>query len=241
MNKELIIRLSKYKRLLHKFKALGLERVFSNNLGDAIDVTPALVRKDFSMLELPGNKRGGYNIDEILERLNEQLGLDREKEVVIVGCGKIGTALLEYEGFLNEGIKVVAGFDIAPQKVHTERDIPVYDMESLPNFVRQNDIKVGVIAVPDTAASEVMEQMVDAGIRGILNFAPVDLKCPKRCANDDCPVKCIVHNTNIGPEIENLFYLLHINGRNDLPDGPECEGCTEKESVEAESSTDIKK
>lgn len=231
MNKELIIRLSKYKRLLHKFKALGLERVFSNNLGDAIGVTPALVRKDFSMLELPGNKRGGYNIDEILERLNRQLGLDKEKTVIVVGCGKIGTALLEYRGFINEGINVVAGFDIAPKKVDTERDIPVYEMESLPRFVKQNDIQVGIIAVPDTAASEVLEQMVDAGIRGILNFAPVDLKCPKKCPNDDCPAKCIVHNINIGPEIENLFYILHINERNELPEEPECEDCSEKDKV----------
>ena len=212
-----------------------MERVSSHNLGPAIDLPPALVRKDFSTLELPGNKRGGYNIDEILERLNEQLGLDREKEVIIVGCGKIGTALLEYEGFINEGIKVVAGFDISPQKVDAERDIPVYDMESLSRFVKQNDIKVGVIAVPDTAASEVMEEMVEAGIRGILNFAPVDLKCPKRCPNEDCPVKCIVHNTNIGPEIENLFYLLHINERNEVPEEPECEGCIEKERAEAKN------
>ena len=72
MNKELIFRLSKYKRLLLKFKALGLEKVFSNNLGDAIHVTPALVRKDFSMMNMPGNKRGGYSIDDLLDRLDQE-------------------------------------------------------------------------------------------------------------------------------------------------------------------------
>ena len=231
MNKELIIRLSKYKHLLQKFKALGLERVFSNNLGDAIDVTPALVRKDFSVLDLPGNKRGGYNIDEILERLNQRLGPEGAKEVIIVGCGKIGSALLEYGGFKNNGIRVTAGFDVVPEKVHTASNVPVYHVDRMAQFVQDHDIQVGVIAVPENAASEVLDHMVEAGIRGVLNFAPVELKCPKKCVNDDCPVKCTIHNINIGHEIENLFYLINIKDKNEIPEEPECENCKEKDRV----------
>lgn len=218
MNKELIIRLAKYKRLLQKFKALGLERVFSNNLGDAIDVTPALVRKDFSALDLPGNKRGGYNIDEILERLNRHLGSEKVKEVIIVGCGKIGSALLEYNGFKTMGIRITAGFDIVPEKVSTASDVPVYQIDRMPQFVQDHGIKVGVIAVPENSANEVLERMIEAGISGILNFAPVELKCPKDCMpkdciEDDCQVKCTIHNLNIGSEIENLFYLINIKDK----------------------------
>lgn len=235
MNKELILRLSKYKRLLHKFKALGLERVFSNNLGDAIDVTPALVRKDFSILQLPGNKRGGYNIDGLLDKLNKQLGTDQTKEVVIVGCGKIGTALLEYREFVNEGIHIVAGFDVDTQKIGRESNIPIYDLRTLPEFVAEHDIRVGIIAVPDNAAADVLEMMINAGIQGILNFAPVELKCPKKCTDEDCPARCVIHNINIGPEIENLFYLITMKERNDYPEAPECENCEEKVENEKRS------
>ncbi len=233
MNKELIIRLSKYRRLLHKFKALGLERVFSNNLGDAIDVTPALVRKDFSVLELPGNKRGGYNIDEILGRLDDKLGLGRPKNVIIVGCGKIGTALLEYRGFAGDGLTIVAGFDIDPENVKAGSGIPIYHIDQMHDFVVEKGIEVGVIAVPDDAAADVLDRMVSAGIKGILNFAPVELKCPKRCSEEDCPARCIIHNINIGTEIENLFYLLYMKEKNDFPDNGECERYAEKERIRA--------
>src|SRR6056297_4001676 len=99
MNKDFILRLTKYKRLLYKLKALGFERVFSNNLGDAIGVTPALVRKDFSTLNLPGNKRGGYNIDTLVHRLDKILGRDQPQQVIVIGCGRIGTARRDNTGF----------------------------------------------------------------------------------------------------------------------------------------------
>jgi redox-sensing transcriptional repressor len=208
MNKDFILRLTKYKRLLYKLKALGFERVFSNNLGDAIGVTPALVRKDFSTLNLPGNKRGGYNIDTLVSKLDKILGRDRPQQVVVVGCGRIGTALMEYSGFNADGIEIVAGFDIHPESVHTSSGIPIYSMDKIENFIKENDIQVGVIAVPDTEASKTMDRLIDAGIRGILNFAPVELKCSR----SDCPVNTAIHNVNIALELEHLFY--QVNSQN---------------------------
>mgnify|MGYP006305791453 CR=1 FL=1 len=205
MNKDFILRLTKYKRLLYKLKALGFERVFSNNLGDAIGVTPALVRKDFSTLNLPGNKRGGYHIDTLIEKLDKLLGRDRPQNVVVVGCGRIGTALMDYSGFNTDGITFVAGFDIAPDQVTDAGGVPVYPMEELNSYVEENDIKVGVIAVPDTEASKVLDRMIDAGIRGILNFAPVELKCTRT----DCPESVAIHNVNIALELEHLFYQVN--------------------------------
>ena len=219
MNKELILRLTKYKRILNKLKALGLERVFSNNLGDAIGVSPALVRKAFSNLNLPGNKRGGYNIDELTERLDRVLGYDENQDVIIVGCGRIGTALMRFDEFHHEGIKIKAGFDAAPEHVDNVTEIPVYPLEKLPQFVKDNDIRVGVIAVPDNAASQVFDLMLQAGIRGILNFAAVELKCAER----ECPSNCTVHNVNIGLEIEHLFYQLNLTDAN-----AECDDDSEK-------------
>lgn len=205
MNKDFILRLTKYKRLLYKLKALGFERVFSNNLGDAIGVTPALVRKDFSTLNLPGNKRGGYNIDTLVSKLDKILGRDRPQRVIVVGCGRIGSALMEYSGFNTDGIEVVAGFDIHPENVQSTSGIPIYSMDKIEEYIRENDIQVGVIAVPDTEASKIMDRLIDAGIRGILNFAPVELKCTR----DDCPINTTIHNVNIALELEHLFYQIN--------------------------------
>ncbi len=204
MNTELIIRLSKYKRLLHKLKALGLERVFSNNLGDGIGVSPSLVRKDFSALNLPGNKRGGYDINLLIEQLNILLGKNQAQNLIIVGCGRIGTALMKYDEFGSEGIKVTAGFDINPESVHKEMDIPIYHLSELPEYIQKNEIEVGIIAVPDNAASGVMDIMIGSGIKGILNFASVELKKTNSVKCD----QCTIHNVNIGLELEHLFYRV---------------------------------
>ena len=204
MNKEFILRLTKYKRLIHKLKSLGFERVFSNNLGDAIGVTPALVRKDFSTLHLSGNKRGGYNIDMLVEEFDVILGRNTPQNVIIVGCGRIGQALMQYPGFVSDDIHVVAGFDKVPANIKIDVSIPILGMDKLKSFVTENNIKVGIITVPGDEASNVLDQMIDTGIRGVLNFAPVELKCQKY----DCDYKCVIHNVNIGLELEHLFYQV---------------------------------
>ncbi|RKX92565.1 MAG: redox-sensing transcriptional repressor Rex [Spirochaetes bacterium] len=204
MNKDFILRLTKYKRLIHKLKALGFEKVFSNNLGDAIGVTPALVRKDFSILHLSGNKRGGYNIDMLVEEFDRILGGSEQQNVIVVGCGRIGTALMEYNGFSTDDLNIVAGFDQFPEKVNNPTKVPVFGMDKLQEFIRENNIKVGVIAVPDSEASRVLDMMVEAGIRGVLNFAPVELKCSKY----QCESTCEIQNVNIALELEHLFYQI---------------------------------
>lgn len=205
MNKELILRLSKYKRLLHKLKALGLERVFSNNLGDGIGVSPALVRKDFSILHLSGNKRGGYGIDSLLQHLDQVLGMDKPKNVIIAGCGNIGAALIKFEGFRPEGIKIIGGFDIYPEKMRDTVHTPIFHIDEITEFINQNTIQVGILAVPDSEASAVYEKMVEAGIRGVLNFTSVELK-----TGISNGITCAVHNVNLGLELEHLFYQVNV-------------------------------
>lgn len=205
LNKSTILRLARYLRVLQKLKSLGFVKVFSNNLGDAIGVTPAVVRKDFSIINIPGNKRGGYNIDTLIELLSNVLGKNQPHEIIIVGCGRIGSALMEYKEFSKEGIHISAGFDIDPGKVEPKAGIPILDVKEMPAFIKEHKITVGVIAVPDTAAAQVMEQMVNAGIQGILNFAPVELKCNHK--------GCLIHNVNLSLEIENLFYLVKLADR----------------------------
>tara|TARA_B100000614_G_scaffold254832_1_gene270864 strand:+ start:1429 stop:2136 length:708 start_codon:yes stop_codon:yes gene_type:complete len=209
INRGIVLRLAKYLRVLHKLKGLGFVKVFSNNLGDAIGVTPAVVRKDFSTINIPGNKRGGYNIDVIVEEIEKVLGKEERQQIVVIGCGKIGQALMTYQEFEREGIEVVAGFDVDPQVVNPSRDVPILAMEEFNEFVSRRDIKVAVLAVPDSAATEVFERVTEAGIPGVLNFTSVELKCSK-CDYENCPVRCVVQNVNIGLEIENLFYLVRM-------------------------------
>jgi redox-sensing transcriptional repressor len=199
-----ILRLSQYKNALYRFEKLGYVKVFSDILADAIGVTPAQVRKDFSLFGIKGNKRGGYSVEELVGKLNEILGKNKIQGVIIAGAGKIGTALMRYKGFENEGIKILAAFDIDPAKVRETGDIPVYPMDTLKNFVKQSNIKVGIIAVPDIAAQQVFETMMSAGIRGILNFAPIHI-----LETSDV----VVNNINVGLELENVIYFVNALDR----------------------------
>lgn len=210
LNQGIVLRLARYLRVLEQLKTLGFVKIFSNNLGDAIGVTPAVVRKDFSTLSIPGNKRGGYNIDVLIDQISAVLGKRELQRVVVVGVGRIGSALLAYREFPKEGIQVAAGFDTDPAKIDRQGDIPVLPMSELTPFVRENQIEVGILSVPNNQATVVFDAMIEAGIRGFLNFASVELKCAGKCDQENCPISCTVHNLNIGLEIENLFYLVRM-------------------------------
>ncbi len=205
-----ILRLTRYLRVLQKLKAVGIINVFSNNLGDAVGVTPAMVRKDFSLLGITGNKRGGYNIDVLIEAVRRILGKEDNQRVALVGCGRIGGALLEYKEFAKDGIEIAAAFDNDLSRVDRDARIPILPMEELESFVREQQIQIGIVAVPESSAIPVFEQMIQAGIRGFLNFTTVELKCSGRCKFNDCPKQCTVQNVNISLELESLFYLVNL-------------------------------
>ena len=213
IQKEMIQRLVRYKNILLKFKSLGLSRVFSDNLGDAAGISASLVRKDFSLAKLAvGNKRGGYPIDVLLQRLDAILGTHILQRIIIVGCGKIGTALLNYKGFSNENVEVVAGFDNNPSRINpAATPIPILPVSQLAAFVKEQDIQVAVLAVPENAAAGILDQLAAAGVQGVLNFSPVQLKAG---------TSLFVQNINIAFEIENLFYYVRFNQRKNLPAVP---------------------
>jgi redox-sensing transcriptional repressor len=197
-----IIRLIQYKNAIQRLKKLGFIKVFSDNLGDATGVISTLVRKDFSMFGITGNKKGGYIVDSLLEQLNRILGKEEVQKAVIAGAGKIGTALMEYQGLRNEGFEICAAFEINPQKFNSESRIPVYHIESMQEYIEKNVIRLGIIAVPTDAAQQVFDTMILAGIRGILNFAPIQLKAPPEIA---------VSNVNIAMELEKLWYYVKMS------------------------------
>ncbi|MBN2628642.1 MAG: redox-sensing transcriptional repressor Rex [Spirochaetales bacterium] len=207
--KDLMLRLMKYKRVLLQFKSLGLDRVYSNNLGDALEISAALVRKDFSHFKIEGNRRGGYSINRVLEKLNHLLGDSGLQEIVIVGCGNLGKALLNHD-YIREGFRITAGFDINPSQAELN-NIPLYPLEILKPYVLEHHIAVGIIAVPASAAMQTSEIMINSGIKGILNFAPLQLKSREECR---------INNVNIGLEIENLFFMVNQSEKKDNPVTP---------------------
>ena len=201
MNRKCILRLSRYKNALKRLKALGFVKVFSGNLADAAGVTSSQVRKDFSLFGITGNRRGGYKVDELVLRIREKLGKNEIHKVVIIGIGNIGNALLRYKGFETGGIRIVAGFDIDPSRYQPERPVPILPLDEFRSYVESNEIKIGILAVPDVAAHHVSEIMIAAGIKGILNFAPIQL----RGADD-----VVISNINLEVELENLIYFVNV-------------------------------
>jgi redox-sensing transcriptional repressor len=178
---------------------LNFVRVFSDNLADAASVTAAQVRKDFSIFGIAGHRRGGYQVDDLLSKLSKILGKDQIQEIILVGVGNIGKALLHYPGFEKSGIRIVVGFDIDPTKHIADTNIPILPLEKMHDYILTNNIKLGIIAVPDYAAQQVLEMMKSAGIKGVLNFAPI---CLRESAD------CVINNVNLVTELENIIYFI---------------------------------
>ena len=203
-SKNCILRLCRYRRTLKDLKELGYVKIFSDNLGEATGVTAAQVRKDFSLFGISGNKKGGYLIDNLIEKINSILGKDEVQKVIMVGAGNLGSALARYRGFEKEDINIVAAFDADPAKQGKVNNIQIYPIKDVFEYVRNNKVRVAILAVPATVAQEVSEILVSAGIRGILNFAPVTLRVPERM---------VVNNVSLAIELENVIYYVNARER----------------------------
>jgi len=207
-NQEVIRRLSKYRNVMRKMKEMGLVKVFSDNLADAVGVSASLVRKDFSMFDLTGNKRGGYRIDDLVTQLNILLGKEKKQKVIIIGCGKLGLALMNHNGFPRVGIRVVAGFDTDPSVLNVDAPIPILHVKKIKDFVAENRVSVAALTIPEQCVQGMVDTLKKTCVKGVLNFAPISLK-----GSDDF----LVHNINMEQEIENLFYNIHF-AENNPPD-----------------------
>ena len=195
-----IMRLLKYKNALKRMKSFGFIKAYSNNLGDAIGISSVQVRKDFSLFNISGNKKGGYTIDDLLDRIDNILGKQVSHNIILIGYGKIGKALVNYRGLENEAIKIVAAFDHNPEKIDRNSHIPILPIEELKDYIIDNNIEVAILTVPDLEAQRMFDVICNAGIKGVLNFAPIKLL--------DRP-NCIINDVNIADEIESLFYFIN--------------------------------
>lgn len=175
-----INRLPVYARALAELAAAGETVVSSQALGEALDVTPAQIRKDLSYFGRFGKQGRGYNVHGLLSKLQEILGLDRQWSVCVVGVGRLGQAIVEYGGFEPQGFQIVGAFDADPSRIGTNVGrLTVRDMSELDDFLRAHRVDIGVVAVPAQAAQEVVDRLVKLGIRAILNYAPITAHVPR--------------------------------------------------------------
>lgn len=174
-------RLSLYLRELQLLINDDKRTVSSQVLGTRLGVTGAQVRKDFTYFGQFGYPGVGYRCDELIAEIKRILGTDQTWPVALIGCGNLGQALLGYRGFQKQGFDVVAAFDISPKLIGTKlAGLTVQDIAELPEWVAEKKISLVILAVPADAANAAVEVIVRSGVTGILNFAPVMLKLPKR-------------------------------------------------------------
>jgi redox-sensing transcriptional repressor len=177
--KAVVSRLSYYLRELQSLMSEGTGTVSSSQLGRRLGFTDAQVRKDLAYFGQFGYPGVGYRCDELIKRIKGILGTDRSWPVALIGVGNLGRALLRYKGFEKQGFSVLVAFDKDPEKVgRTVEGIPVRDLGDLRNEIRARGIRLAIIAVPATEAQMVANEVVAAGVEGVLNFAPVTLLLP---------------------------------------------------------------
>jgi redox-sensing transcriptional repressor len=175
----IIGRLPVYLRSLQQLSEKGILTTSSQELGEIIGISAAQIRKDISQFGEFGKQGTGYSIPFLIERLRNILKVDRVWEVVIVGMGDIGHALARYNGFANRGFHINMVFDNDPQKIGQKvGDYEVFDTATLAEKVKQNKVKIAMLAAPASSAQEITDLLVKAGIKAILNYAPTSLNVP---------------------------------------------------------------
>lgn len=172
-------RLSLYLRCLESFRREEVIKVSSSQLGEALGVSDAQVRKDLAGLGNLGQPGIGYATPELIAAIRRALGIDREWKAVMVGVGNLARALIRYRGFQQQGFRLVALCDNDPTKIGDKvDDLLVRPLEELTEVVKATGAELGIVTVPAEAAQSVADQLVAAGVRGILNFAPTVLRLP---------------------------------------------------------------
>jgi redox-sensing transcriptional repressor len=193
-------RLALYLRFLEQSAAQNLATISSAELAQRGGTTSAQVRKDLSFFGSFGKRGLGYSVPELSARIREILGLKRTHRVVLVGAGKMGGALLHYRGFRQRGFDVVAVYDKDPRKIGTRSDgLMVRDVRQLETDLRKEPTDIAILVTPAEAAQEVTDRLIRAGVKAILNFAPVPLAVPGDVA---------VQSVNMALELETLSYAL---------------------------------
>jgi redox-sensing transcriptional repressor len=196
-------RLSLYLRRLEGLLREGTTKVSSSQLGEALGVTDAQVRKDLAYLGHLGHPGIGYAAGELIAAIRGALGIDREWAVAVAGVGNLARALLHYHGFADRGFRVVALFDADPAKVGQRVEgLPVHGPEAMAGVIAATGAELGVLAVPAPSAQAVADALIAAGVRGLLNFAPAVLRVPPGVS---------VVSVDLTVQLEQLAFLVQLS------------------------------
>jgi redox-sensing transcriptional repressor len=191
ISKATVDRLPLYYRTLRSSQEEGLEIISSEELGQRLGVTPEQIRKDLAAFGQFGKKGVGYYIRELIRNIGEILGLDRNWNFAVIGIGHLGWALIHYRNFKALGFNLAAMFDVNPEKIGMEiGGVRIDHFDRIEEVIKERNINIGVIAVPQAQAQEVSDKLVAAGVRGIWNFAPCKINVPDtvKVVNEDLSV-----------------------------------------------------
>ncbi|HSQ87342.1 redox-sensing transcriptional repressor Rex [Romboutsia sp.] len=195
-----IRRLPKYHRYLGDLLDKDIQRISSKELSDIIGFTASQIRQDLNNFGGFGQQGYGYNVAALHNEIGKILGLDRKYNAVLIGAGNLGQAIANYSGFRRAGFEVKALFDANPRMIGLKiRDFEVLDPENIEDFVKENDIDIAMLCIPKNGAQNIVNRLVSVGIKGIWNFAPIDLEVPK---------DVIVENVNLTESLFTLSYLM---------------------------------
>ena len=195
-----IKRLPKYHRYLKELMRNDVDRISSKELGEKIGFTASQIRQDLNNFGDFGQQGYGYNVKELYKQISLILGLDKEYTGVIIGAGNLGQAIANYSRFSELGLSIDGIFDAKPKLIGMRiRDVEIKDIDTLGNYLENNNINIGIICVPRINAQKVCDLLVKGGIKGVWNFAPVDLVVP-----DDVKVE----NVHLSESLLTLVYLM---------------------------------
>jgi redox-sensing transcriptional repressor len=195
-------RLSLYLRQLEVFARKDVHTISSKQLGESLGLTDAQVRKDLAYCGQFGHPGIGYRVDELIAQVRRILGTDKTWNVLLVGAGNLGRALSAYRGFDAKGFHLVAVFDTDPTKVgHQHGDFVIQPMNQIEATVRDRNARLAILAVPADSAQEVADLLVDAGVRGLLNFAPVSINVPSDVA---------LNTVDVAVQLEQLSFQVNV-------------------------------
>ncbi len=194
-----IYRLSIYFRCLQRLENNSMDTVSSEALARAAGVKPTQLRKDLAHFGQFGTRGLGYDVSQLARMISDVLGNQTLQPVVLIGAGNLGSALLSYGGFAQEGFEIVAAFDVDPARQRSRGPFEILPMEQLESVIAEKSVRMAILCVPAAVAQEVANRLFAAGIGGILNFAPIVIHAPE---------DVMVNNVNLAIELENLSYFI---------------------------------
>jgi len=196
---ETIKRLSLYLRNLKRLRDKGGSVISSDKITKFLNVTPEQFRKDLSYFGGFGKRGVGYGVERLIQEIEKILGVNKQRNIAIIGVGKLGSALLGFEGFSKFNLNITYAFDVGADKIGRRRDgILIEDVKNLKQVVKKNNIRIAIISTPPEVAQKITDELVSAGIRGILNFASIVLQVPAYVS---------VSNVDMACELESLIFF----------------------------------